>query len=304
MHTSLWDGFILQISVSFIHSPPCGCFLSFSYSMPLRVPKPLPLSGELSDLILSIKELVKSQAEFTSTIRSAIDEISDQTKAMKLEIAALRDIVMKIAAPHSAVPLPVPLTGVSSIVSHLSPQEIAMSAALRVESQRLTLENKSRRMVIMRLPEQATESQTSTQGNQTVEQIVKELDMPDFSRAFTDGKVSHHRHPRERNPTRDYAKHPRPLKIDLSDPHLRNSVLHQLRTTRIPALRYDRLFCRRDLSEDELNLERANRKKAHEMKGRFNHVWHERLRHHHVLKASSIREAPHKPLGKPAVRWC
>ena len=47
--------------------------------------------------------------------------------------------------------------------------------------------------------------------------------------------------------------------------NLRNKTLYHLRTVKPTILRIDRVFVRRDLTDDELDLEKTNRKRCHQM---------------------------------------
>ena len=224
---------------------------------------PDAIPGDIPALISSNKELVKSQSDLTTTLKASLNALKERTKALEDEVSNLRLAVEELRAKPdspSTVP-PHPL----SVTAHLSPEDAALSAALRVETQRSTLESKAKRFVIMRVPEERTEDGTAAKDQKMLEEIIGELNIPSLTTALENGDIEMHRHPRQRNPLN--KQHFRPIKVDVGNPQLRNIVLSKIRGTRLNSLTgFPRtVYCRRDLTEDELRLERMNRARVHEM---------------------------------------
>ena len=217
--------------------------------------------GDIPSLILSIKDLVISQSELTTTLKASLASLKERTKSLETEVAALREVIEELKSRPSPPTVPSP----DHSSSHLSTEEAALSAALRVEAQRTTLESKSKRFVVMRVPEAPTEQETARNDQKLLEDIVNELHIPALTDAMNAGEIEMHRHPRQRNP--NATDHARPIKVDVGSQQLRNIVLSKLRSGRMNTFSgYPRtIFCRRDLTEDELRIERANRIRCHEM---------------------------------------
>ena len=150
----------------------------------------------------------------------------------------------------------------------LSPADVndaALRAALLVERNRTVLQSKATRIVFVGKPEKNTPAETAKSDEEFIATLVKELAIPALSDAMAAGRLQHHRHPAHAHPRSDGRPLARPLKFDLCDPSLRDLVLDRIRSRDRPSVMSTVRYARRDLSLEELDLERKAKQEARKL---------------------------------------
>ncbi|KAG5640582.1 hypothetical protein DXG03_008009, partial [Asterophora parasitica] len=116
--------------------------------------------------------------------------------------------------------------------------------------------DKDKRAVIVGSIEKKDPKEGLAEDQKMVEALVNYSDDADVKKAFHDGLITYHRHPKDRAPGK------RPLKIELPSKSLRDSLLSGIRSkpgrTPLPS----GSFIRRDLTPLQLQMERSAREDA------------------------------------------
>ena len=224
------------------------------------------MEATVQKLVDSIGNLIESQTQLGKKFELAFVKLEEKQAALELQVSHLTDLVNSFLDQSKSNPPP-PIN--PDTRSHLSATEAAFAAAYTVAANRPQHEAKAQRMVILNVTERPTERETAEADQQLVKSIVESLNLKDLNDAFNADAVHFHRHPRERpekqaGDTRPYR---RPLKIELGDIMLRNQVLDRIRFSGKPAaLRpFPGSYVRRDMTYDELKIERAQKIKSHEL---------------------------------------
>uniref|UniRef100_A0A8R1UYP9 Uncharacterized protein n=1 Tax=Pristionchus pacificus TaxID=54126 RepID=A0A8R1UYP9_PRIPA len=129
-------------------------------------------------------------------------------------------------------------------------------ACMKAIDEKAEYAEKEKRAVI--IAEESTPTETLKKDEKLVADLIKYTESDVVQKAFTDGKISHHRHPSDRAGKR------RPIKIAFQSKELRDTFLNGIRLKKghPPPLISPSSYVRKDLTPHQLMLEREAKNEA------------------------------------------
>ncbi|KAF8360435.1 hypothetical protein PRIPAC_87358 [Pristionchus pacificus] len=149
------------------------------------------------------------------------------------------------------------LEDVLNMLSSLTPS-ITPPSTVQAIDEKAEYAEKEKRAVIIGSAEESTPTETLKKDEKLVADLIKYTESDVVQKAFTDGKISHHRHPSDRAGKR------RPIKISFQSKELRDTFLNGIRLKKghPPPLISPSSYVRKDLTPHQLMLEREAKSEA------------------------------------------
>ncbi|KAF8359743.1 hypothetical protein PRIPAC_94738 [Pristionchus pacificus] len=203
-----------------------------------------------------LKTPLPTAARGGTGVRYASQESVDllSTKVDKM-MSKLEDVLNMLSSLTPSITPP----SISHVANPLaSTTRHVYEACMKAIDEKAEYAEKEKRAVIIGSAEESTPTETLKKDEKLVADLIKYTESDVVQKAFTDGKISHHRHPSDRAGKR------RPIKISFQSKELRDTFLNGIRLKKghPPPLISPSSYVRKDLTPHQLMLEREAKSEA------------------------------------------
>uniref|UniRef100_A0A4X3PCI6 Endo/exonuclease/phosphatase domain-containing protein n=1 Tax=Pristionchus pacificus TaxID=54126 RepID=A0A4X3PCI6_PRIPA len=191
---------------------------------------------------------------FRAASQESVEALSKKVDMMMGLLSELLSLHKTVPPPSLTPPIPLSTPSVAP-VTDIARQ--IYEGCVKAIDDKAAYEEKEKRVVVIGMKEDQSPTENAEKDEKLVESLVLYSGDPEVKKAFDAGQITHHRHPKDKPPGN------RPLKIQLPSKCLRDAMLDGIRSKRgrpppLPAPS----FIRKDLSPNQLDLERAAREEV------------------------------------------